>query len=486
MGDTNKDKKDQKPDETKSAPTAEDFAALETRVKAAEDKAKNAEVAQKAGFFSVAEDGTVNPGSNYSQPRSNSDEQKALRYFGCASAKQLMHVNTEEDRYKWVPGEIKGMVRQLKYDLQTARFIGQLFYDRKTDFIGKNESMDHFPKITGMLESKFAKEILIPKLKAFSTTINADWIPTEVASMYIPEFELDRELIGKMKQVTMPTSPYHLPTAGSFTKARRGTEGQTATESSFATDKLEFIARKFLEYYVIPEETNEDTAPDIVGLARNELTQAHMRAFESTALNGTLIGTAHIDADTQAGAADLAEKNFHGLRYYALQNSANGGTADALNAVLSDAFLRKMRAQMKNLGVNPLDCMWIVGAVGYLQMLGTEDVVTIDKLGSAATILKGQLGSYQGIPIVQSGFLRDDLNATGVNDGVTTDRTGLLMIHRNRWYWATRRPIRLALRPSRSADDQFEMASYSRVDFKGHPQSASEVGVVYGYNIALS
>jgi len=419
----------------------------------------------------------------------NSDEQKCLRMFGVGSVKKLLETNVCADRYSRVPQELKHMAIELKKDFQNARFIAQLFHDGKMDKIGATEALDKFPACPSILETSYAKDILIPKLKAFGTGVTgggAEWIPTMISSSYIPEFELERELVGTLQEITMPSSPYELPFTKNSTTARKGTEGTTATESSFGTDVLQFNAKKFLEYYILPEEVNEDSIVSILELARQQLSEAHKRAFETATINGVqmpLVGV-HIDSDTNAGAADLAEKQWTGLRKLALDNSANGGTTDFLNAVISDAKLGEMRASMGKFAVSPMQLLWVMGPLSYLQMIKTTNVVTVDKMGPNATILTGQLGAYDGIPIIQSGYIRQDMNATGVYDGVTVDRTGCILIRRDRLYFATRRPIRLALRESRSADDRYEIASYSRTDFVARTQDANEVSISYGLNVA--
>lgn len=416
----------------------------------------------------------------------NSDESRAMREFGCTNVKSLAEINTADPKYNDIPKSSKILVRQLKKEIQNARMIAQMFYGDPLDKVGDTEAQDRFGKCQNLLESHYGKHILAPRLKAFGTSISGggqEYIPTLISSSYIPEVELDRELVGALRQVDMPSSPYELPTAGGFQKARRIAENTTITDASFTTGKITFTASKFGEYYIIPEELNEDSIVGILDLARQELTEAHLRAYESCVINGTKIGTVHIDSDTEAGAADLAEKQFHGLRYYGIQNSVAGGTYDYLNGAIDDAKLRAHRKSLGKFGVNPLDLIWLAGPSAYLQMVGTDNVVTVDKMGPNATILTGMLGSYAGTPIMQSGFMREDLNATGVHDGVTTDRTGLLLLHKSRWYWGVRRPIRMALREAKSADDRYEIASYSRVDFQGHAQSASEIGVSYGLNI---
>ena len=452
----------------------EDFNSLSSRVDAAETKAAEAEEKMKAMLGGGAPDGH--------NRMAGGDETKALSYFGVPHVKDLLQVDTGAPQFAWVPSEIKGMTLQIKKDFETARIISQMFYEDPFDRVGTTDKTDRVAVCKNIGESYFFKNVLAPKLKAFGSGVvggGAEWIPTVMASSYISELELGREFVGMLKQINMPQSPYELPTNG-FTVARGGTENVTATDSSFSTDVLPFSAKKFLEYYIFPEELREDSAPDIVALGRMELTQAHLRAFETVVINGDSDG-AHQDADTQAGAADLAEKQIDGIRKICL---AQGKTVDFGGAV-SDIKLREMRAAMGKFGVNPADLVWVASAKGYLQMLGTNNVTTVDKMGPNATILKGQLGSYEGIPIVQSGFLRSDMDATGVNILPGDATTGMLLVHRPRLYWATRRPIRMAIRPSRSADDRIEMASYSRVDFTldANDFATGESPVVYGINI---
>jgi len=460
---------------------AADFGSLNERVEKAETSAKEYEAKladmQATGRFPSVQTSNI-----------NSDESKALRNFGCSSVKELIQVNTCQPKFNHVSQEIKGMVVQLKNDFETARIIAQIFYDGQWDHLGATEKQDRFAKVNSIKETYYYKNVLEPKLKAFGTGVSgggAEWIPTAIASSYISEAELERQIVGALKQINMPTSPYELPTNG-FSEARRATEGVTATEGGFATGALSFKAKKFQEYYIFPEELNEDSAPDIIALGKLELTEAHQRGFEQALINGTEFGTTHIDSDTQAGSAELAAKQWHGFRKLALDNAANGATVDFANAVVSDAKLRLMRQRMGKLGINPKNLLWIPGSVSYLQMLGTDNVTTVDKMGPAATVLKGMLGSYDGIPIMETGYMREDMSDAGVYDGVTTDRTGMILVHRNRWYFGTRRPIRLAIRPSKSADDRIEMASYSRVDFVGHDQDVrtKELGVTYGLDIA--
>jgi hypothetical protein len=281
----------------------------------------------------------------------------------------------------------------------------------------------------------------------------------------------------------MASNPYELPIVSGVTKGRKIAENTAITDSNFSTSKITFSAQKIGEYYIIPEELNEDSAPAIYQLGTSELVLSLKRAAEAAIINGDNDGT-HIDSDTQAAAADVAEKLWKGLRRQALANTANGGTTDFGNAVISETNLRVMRQRMKKFGVNPSELVWFVDPVGLQQMMVLPSVATIEKYGSAATVVSGELGKYQGIPIVTSEFLRSDLNATGVYDGVTTNRSGLLLVNMRRFWIGMRRPIRVKIQEDLPGQDRWLMAAYTRKDFQGHAQSASEVSVAYGYNIA--
>jgi hypothetical protein len=287
-----------------------------------------------------------------------------------------------------------------------------------------------------------------------------------------------------MKQVSMLSNPYDMPIQSSVTKARKIAENTQATATNFGTNKIQFSAVKSVEYYILPEELSEDSAPDILSVARDEVVRAQIRAIEAAIINGDDDGT-HIDSDTQALGADVAEKFWKGIRRQALANSANGGTTDFGNGVVSAALLRTLRARMGKFGVNPLDLILLAGPSAAAQLQSLDQVATVDKFGPMATILKGVLSAYQGIPILTSQYMREDLNATGVYDGVTFNRAGLILLNKNRWYVGTRRPIKVKIQPDMVDQDRMLMASYQRKDFKGHTQSATEVSVSYGYNIAV-
>lgn len=451
---------------------------IEGRATAAERKVKDLE-SEKAGWIAQ---GSYVPVGN----RSDSDEARTLKYFQVSSVKQLIEVNVASTRFARVPNEMKQIALNVKRAIDINRWINQRFRGGAMDIIGVSDQQDHIANLKGILDSRWAKEFIVPMLKAFGSTVvgaGDEWVPTAIASSYIEEFELEFVLENRFRTINMPTNPFQMPFMKGVTKARKIAESATATEANFSTDIITFGSQKLVEYMVLPEELTEDSAPDFLAAGRDEVVKAQVRAVEAADINGDDDGT-HIDSDTQAGAADLAEKAWKGLRRQAIANSANGVTLDFSNAAITETNLRTLRGRGGKFFSNPNQCLWIVGPIGYTEMLALPSVTTIDKFGPQATVIKGSLANYQGIPIVNSEYMREDLNASGVYDGVTTNRAAILLVNTTRWYHGQRRPIQVKLQQSLPADDKWLLASYQRKTFVGHPQGAVEKSVAYGYNIA--
>jgi hypothetical protein len=417
----------------------------------------------------------------------STDEKQAMRYFGVNHPAQLIAVNTADPKFHFVPENLKLLVRDLKKSVDTARYIAQIWHDAPKDKIGASEGADAIARVKNILDTKFGRNDLAARLKAFGSTSSGagdEWVPTLLSSNYIEEYQIQPVLEQRFQKINMPSNPYDQAVQHGLKKARLIAENAQISDTTFTTAKLTFTAKKIGEHHILPEEMTEDSAPDIMAAARDHVIMSQLRAVESAIINGDDDGT-HIDSDTQAAGADVAEKLWKGLRRQALANSANGSTTDFTNAAITEANLRTMRARMKKFGSNPEELLLLCGPVAYTQLLALPSVITMEKYGPMATVLKGALAAYQAIPIVNSEHMREDLNASGVYDGVTVNRASILLVNLKRWYVGIRRPIVVKAMADLPYYDRFLLASYQRKDFQGMPQDAVELSVSLGYNIAV-
>ena len=129
---------------------------------------------------------------------------------------------------------------------------------------------------------------------------------------------------------------------------------------------------------------------------------------------------------------------FDGLRHYPLV--AFNEQSTNINAALTDVNFRTIRAKMGKYGVQPSQLAIVVGPETYFSMMGLPSVLTLDKFGSQATVLTGQLGSIDGIPIIVSEFMKLANNAGMVASAANQNTKGsLLMFNRTQWALGYRR-----------------------------------------------
>lgn len=420
--------------------------------------------------------------------RSNSMESRCLQAFGVSNPEKLLTLNVGRPAFAGVDIGYKEMVRSYKEAVDVSRFIAQIFYRDNLDIEarrGSKDQQEQNAQVKNILNSHFAKDHLIPMLKAFGTTVaggGLEWIPTAVAVQYVEEYELEKKVANFFREMPMPTNPFKLPVQTGVTVARLATEGVAMTGSNFNTTNITFDSRKLGEFYPLSEELNEDSAPAILALGRMEVAEAQIRARETVILNGDDTGT-HMDNDVTA--ADDARKLRKGLRKLALANSANGSVVTFSSAVTT-AKLDEMRAAMGKFGVNVRDLAYIFSPTTYNQAVNLPEVTSVEKFGPQATILSGTLAAFRGIPIMTSEFVRENVAATGVNTLAGPNTKGLVYLVNARRFWVgVRRPIVVRVQQDLPDHDRYLLASYSRIDFKGHEQNANEVSTVLGIDVTL-
>jgi HK97 family phage major capsid protein len=409
----------------------------------------------------------------------NSLEQKTLQAFGVSHVKDLLGVNTGHVAFAAVPAELKQSVLNLKKSVDVARMVAGRFHG--SGLGGSDETVNKCRAIT---DSYYAKHVLVPQLKAFGSTVvggGDEWVPTLMAQTYIEEIETPYDVHAQFKEIPMQSNPYEMPVKTGATTARLIAEGATATAANFATSKIQFNAKKFVEFMELPEELNEDSAAPIYEIIRDEIVKAQLRALETSIINGDDSLT-HQDSDVTA--ASDARKAYKGLRKLAIANSANGSVVTFGSAVTAAKLDEMMQAGGK-FTLNPRDAMFIMSPSLYHQARSLDIVSTVDKFGPHATILGNALAAYRGIPVIASEYLREDLNVAGVYDGITVNNSGLLLVNKNRFMIGRRRPITLRIMQNLPNVDSWMLASYQRAAFAGVAQSAAEVSVIYGVDVTV-
>jgi hypothetical protein len=461
--------------------------ALEARVAKLEadiDKQSKEAEAEKTKAAAIAAGGAAPEAPRTSTRSGSSFEAKTLAAFGKTHVKDLLDLNVHSKRFGHVDPAHKAAVITLKENMDVARFIAQIFYDAPLDKGGREEKADRAAAVKNVLDTPFGREVAA-QLKAFGTHTagaGSEWIPTALSAQFIEDFQLDRQVAAAFREMPMPTNPYKLTVQKNTTVARIAKEGVGMTGRNFGTANLTFDATKLGEFYPLSEELNEDSAPAILALARQEVGTAQIRARETIILNGDTTAT-HMDNDVTD--SDDARRLAKGLRKLGLANTANGGTVTFSSGVTT-AKLDEMRTNMGKFGVSVSDLLYILGPTTYNQAVGLTEVSTVDKFGALATMLNGALAAFRGIPLMISEYVREDVAASGVNTSGGPNTKGVVyLVHKGRFWVGLRRPIRVRVMQDSVDQDRWLMGSYSRIDFQGMAQSANETSVVVGIDVTV-
>lgn len=328
-------------------------------------------------------------------------------------------------------------------------------------------------------------------MAAGTTGSGAEWIPTGFSADLIDRVRLELVVASIHDRIVMPTNPFKSPIVSSdatgYLIPESVAEPESVTRitaSNAGTRQVTFTAKKLAGRVVFSEEMNEDSIIPVLPMLRQNLIIALATAQERATINGDVSGT-HMDSDT-TGTTD-ARKAWNGYRKTALA----GAKIDFAGGITQAKF-RAVRAALGKYGVSPSKLCWIVGIAGFNQLLAlnlsadSKDVfITPDKYGAGITDrLVGEVGRLDGIPVIITEHIREDLNATGIYDGITTTKTIMILANRQSFQYGDRRMVTI-----KTADDiqtdQTILVVTQRIDFEAVPNPATEKIVGIGYNIAV-
>lgn len=356
-----------------------------------------------------------------------------------------------------------------------------LAQSRKSSFKAALKSSDLYSRAMHRLKSD---EDLRKALYSTGTGVGDEWVPEGFSGQLFEKIRLDLKVAALFQTMNMPTNPYTPPVVSSGATAYLISESTADDATKMrattpATTNFSFNAVKIGGRAVFSEELDEDSIINILPWIKDEMATALVEGQENSILNGDTSAT-HQDSNI-TNAWDAA-KAYKGLRYKALNNA--GTSSSDFSSAPTTAKMRTLRRLMGKYGVNPNKLAIIVSSNIYLQLVGLTEVSTVDKYGANATILTGELAKIDGIPIIVSEWMHDNLNASGVYDGATTTKSSILMVYRPGFWIGERMGITIdSLRDIQT--DQIIVVAKRRLDFKDpyNAELAANIHAVVGYNV---
>ncbi len=324
-----------------------------------------------------------------------------------------------------------------------------------------------------------------------------EWVPTSLS----PNLVAEVTQLGGVEQMhphlAMPTNPYDVPLQTSrlttyAVSEQTADSGQTAgTKSSGASisNKLTLTAAGLQTEVLASKNVQEDSLVPIMPFLRGEVIMSLVRGIEEACINGDTTST-HMDTDVEAAGSDDRRTVWKGYRKHALEQAYSVDFAGAGNGFDYETWL-KVRAQLGKYGINPNDLFWLSSLNVYFKALSLKDsagnsvVVGIDKMPNPTNIT-GVLGFMAGSPILVSEFMRDDLNASGVNGAVSADNVkgAIACVQKSGFVFGDRRDATLQVLGELYAEYQQDALLVTmRKAFAPMRPIASNKAVALGYNI---
>lgn len=304
---------------------------------------------------------------------------------------------------------------------------------------------------------------------------------------------VSRTLVAGLFQpwVDMPSQSLELPSLGDVTFYKPAGEGQSVTATDLATAKRTLTACTIKGQVDISDEESEDAVialiPEIASILRRNASAA---IDEAILCADATTGKENVNFYYPTSGADIATTSrfllgFDGLIHYCL-NEVTGNVSN-VGAALDAAKIRAILALMGKYGVNPERIAFITDIWDKIVLLGLSELLTVDKMGLAATILTGQIGNIYGSPVIISTALAKACATGQVHQtGGNNTKGRFLAVNRDMWKFGIRRNIRVATERS-EAKTLTSVVVTMRIGLQcfGDRSSADYTHAILGYNTTI-
>ena len=323
----------------------------------------------------------------------------------------------------------------------------------------------------------------VKALTTSGTGTGAEWLPRDLSSELYRRLYLESQIAQAFmaNEVPMPSDPYDYPLLTTDPTFKLNTvENREAEPTDIGTAKFTLATKKLMALVQYSYEADEDSIIPLLPTIQMSLARAAARSLENAIINGDTTAT-HQDSDvTDPNDQARAWKGFRklALAVTALKSDLSTGGISRLNLL----------ALLKNLGKwgsRTGDLLWIVGARGWTTLLGLDEFALAYARGSTPTFAGGAPpNSPYGGQIAVSEQQRENLNASGVYDGVTTSKGCVLLVNRLGFVMGSRREFTVEAARNIKSQTNDIVASFRKAFQPVETPSSTILTVAIGYNYA--
>jgi HK97 family phage major capsid protein len=387
---------------------------------------------------------------------------------------------------KYVSVDTFGRIKTFQELNDDCHILGYVLAAIKAGVGGSVSAADIRAALQGTRSYK-ALQAVAKSLSTGGSATGTEWMPTQFSTQLLDVITVSLKVAANFARINIPANTFKVPIATTddicFLVAETNSDNLLNESNVYpkftpGTGNVSFNAKKFAAITVFSEEANEDSIIPLLPFLRMKIANAVANGQERATLDGDTTGT-HMDNDVSA-ATDV-RKAWKGLRYHYKTTMSNTADLGTLNLTNVRSLRGKLDAQFAE---NPENLRWITSVKQMLNLMAFPEFLTMDKYGPNATIVTGEIGKIDGIPVQTSKYCRDNVAATGVNTSGGPNTKGLLYLACPLAFWyGDRREVRIDTGRMIISGQGFLVIS-QRLDFVDVYPAASNKSGALGINLA--
>ncbi len=272
-----------------------------------------------------------------------------------------------------------------------------------------------------------------------STTSGAgdELVDTQEARALWDDVNLETAIAPLFNAIQMPSNPFQIPLQMSDVNWYPGAENVSAKSTALTTARQTLTAYELVAEVPWSYDLDEDSVIAMMEELRRGLLRNAREVIDDVILSGDTTATNNINADGATISTTDAGKGhwllgFDGLIHLPLVD--NTSQANNHGGAVSDDMFNEIRAKMGKYGVRPSEVIYVTDVNTFIRALSVENFRTLDKFGPQATVLTGQLGAVEGIPVIVSEQMKlADTDGKVTDAGNVTSTGRLLAVNRSQW-----------------------------------------------------
>ena len=306
-----------------------------------------------------------------------------------------------EKRFAAQADETKSVIAGLESALKEKAAEIEAIQKSKMQFAGDKAGLAYAEKEKAVLLAKMTgKALADTKFGRQMVEKAGPHLPSNTWELEVStnlEAEVRRRLVvaPNLRNIQMATNVMTIPVnpeAGVATWMANTAFGTSASAGNNATHALKEItlnAYKVATNEYMAYEEDEDSLLALAPIVRDAMIRRVARAVDRAMLRGAGTGSDPVQ----------------GLVGYDAVSAVNLDISNGDKATV--ATMRNLRKDLGAWGLDPSELVYIVSTEVYYDLLDDELFLTVDKVGSQATLLTGQIGSIGNTPVIVSAEFAD-------------------------------------------------------------------------------